>query len=505
MVKRSVGIIGGGLAGLTAAAFLTQEGWSVDVFERADAPGGCASDYLLGGCRFPTGATIAFGLEEHGALQKLLTALDINVTAHVLHHPLDIVLADRAVGIYTETSVQTQEWQQKFPSIAPQISRLFHQSQLIADSLYALAKVQLSWPLSSWHDVWIAASTLWQYPRSWWGLARYFTQPWRSLLSTYHLYPPKTPDQQAFMQMLDALLIDSIQTTSENASALMASLALDMYRRGSYTITGGLRTLADALVQRIERSGGRLHYRSIVKMCRWDESLKQWSINTGPQEPNECSDVINATGRPLPGPSAHVTHTPWSPMTPSTGAFRVDGVIARRHLPLPLASHLPRSFQIVLPDITGRPSYLHGAVYLTFHHNLCSNAQDILWTATAHTAVQYWHPRLPRSVYHARKEQAAAQVMAACDRVLPHLAALSSAVYVATPVTYYRFLHKHGVGGIPLTAQQLLHIAGSRTAHPHLYQAGDTVFPGPGTLSAVLSGFLAAQSVVGHRIRLRSS
>jgi phytoene dehydrogenase-like protein len=65
-LSKSVCIIGAGVGGLTAAAYLAKEGYKVSVLEKATTVGGSAGWYVRKGRKFPTGATIAFGLEEKG-------------------------------------------------------------------------------------------------------------------------------------------------------------------------------------------------------------------------------------------------------------------------------------------------------------------------------------------------------------------------------------------------------------------------------------------------------
>lgn len=54
-MTKSVAVIGGGIAGLAAAALLARDGYEVDLFERHDAVGGRAGSWSANGFRFDTG------------------------------------------------------------------------------------------------------------------------------------------------------------------------------------------------------------------------------------------------------------------------------------------------------------------------------------------------------------------------------------------------------------------------------------------------------------------
>ncbi|MCL6614868.1 MAG: FAD-dependent oxidoreductase, partial [Firmicutes bacterium] len=77
MIQADAVIIGGGMAGLTAAAYLARAGLDVHLFEQQAVPGGYVSSFVRGGFTFPAGTT-SFGsngivfpiLEELGLRDK---------------------------------------------------------------------------------------------------------------------------------------------------------------------------------------------------------------------------------------------------------------------------------------------------------------------------------------------------------------------------------------------------------------------------------------------------
>ena len=64
MSKESIIVVGGGIAGLTAAALLAKEGCAVTLVEAHSQLGGCAGTFQRGDYTFDVGATQVAGLEK---------------------------------------------------------------------------------------------------------------------------------------------------------------------------------------------------------------------------------------------------------------------------------------------------------------------------------------------------------------------------------------------------------------------------------------------------------
>ena len=66
-----VAVVGGGIAGLTAAALLAAEGLQVELLEAHSQCGGCAGTFRRGPYTFDAGATQVAGFEPGGIHQRL--------------------------------------------------------------------------------------------------------------------------------------------------------------------------------------------------------------------------------------------------------------------------------------------------------------------------------------------------------------------------------------------------------------------------------------------------
>ena len=72
-------VIGGGIAGLTAACLLAHEGVPVTLLEAHHQTGGCAGTFRRGPWTFDVGATQVAGLEPGGSHARLFRHLNLSL------------------------------------------------------------------------------------------------------------------------------------------------------------------------------------------------------------------------------------------------------------------------------------------------------------------------------------------------------------------------------------------------------------------------------------------
>jgi phytoene dehydrogenase-like protein len=163
---KSVCIIGAGVGGLTAVAYLAKEGYKVTVLEKATTVGGSAGWYVRRGRKFPTGATIAFGLEEKGLLRTLLKELDIDLPAEELLHPMEVILPKGKVSIVKSQALWAQALKEAFHPRRGDVVKFWGTLQRISDDVLAVTESRVSLTVRKRYDLGSLPRHAVRHPRS---------------------------------------------------------------------------------------------------------------------------------------------------------------------------------------------------------------------------------------------------------------------------------------------------------------------------------------------------
>ena len=117
-------VVGGGIAGLSAAAFVAKAGISVALFEKQDKVGGLIQTFERNGVYFDGGLR---SMENSGILFPMLRALGIEID--FVKSKTSIGVADSVMVIENEESID--EYQtlliKEFPEDAGDIKKIIHE------------------------------------------------------------------------------------------------------------------------------------------------------------------------------------------------------------------------------------------------------------------------------------------------------------------------------------------------------------------------------------------
>jgi phytoene dehydrogenase-like protein len=119
---KQVVIIGAGMAGLTAAAYLARAGLKVQIFEQHTLPGGYISSFTRKGFTFPAGPT-SFG--SNGIIFPILKELGLENNYHFLRVGHQMSWEGFDVPFHTPLQVQL-DLSERFPEDKHGLKRYFH-------------------------------------------------------------------------------------------------------------------------------------------------------------------------------------------------------------------------------------------------------------------------------------------------------------------------------------------------------------------------------------------
>ncbi len=484
-----VTVIGAGFAGLTAAALLARRGYSVRVLERDIHPGGCATAYsrktALGTFRFPVGATVASGLEPGGLFNQIYATLGMTPKAVALDPAMRLHLPDRTVFLRGTRAAWDAELERSFPGQLNEKRAFWKDIQGTADVMHHVARKFPVMPFKSLQDILDTARGI--HP----GLLKVLFGLNKTVKDALDRHGVTDPAHKAF---IDAQLLDSMQCVSDECALPNGSYALEIYRYGAQYVPGGLATIAEDLAGSIEASGSHVHYatraRGIVtekgRVVGVETHGRMFRspvvISTAP-----ATDTMALLGDAKPAalePNASSYPEIW-------GAFTLYMGVRENALPADVGCFE----QVVDFDRDGLTQNFLVSISPAWDRSRAPEGFRSI-TISTHVHAQDWF-KLSEDAYHDQKIQHEKRILARLEALWPGFNANLVHLESGSPRTFERFtLHGMGrVGGIPQTpAAANFNAQHHRTSVRGLLLAGETIFPGQGTIGVAVSGFNASRT-----------
>jgi C-3',4' desaturase CrtD len=484
-----VTIIGAGFAGLVAGALLTQMGRKVRVLERDIHPGGCAARYqrkhALGTFGFAVGATVCAGLEPGGLFNTIFNKLGIGRTLPNLDPVMRLHLNHQPVMVAGTRAGWAAELARAFPANLGKKQAFWRELQQLADIMHHAARRFPSMPWRSVYDLWDTAQGI--HP----GVFKVLLNLNNTVASLLEKHGISDPAHKAF---IDGQLLDSMQCVSEDCALPNGAYALEVYRYGAQYVPGGLASLAEDLANYIDQNGGKVHYATRARQILLDGG-KVSGVETHGR--HFISPVV-ISSIPIHDSLKLVSDSRLQPVVQKLkqlpevwGAFTMYLGVAEKALPKD--AHLFE--QIVSYNQSGLEDNFLVSISAPDDRLRAPEGYRSL-TISTHVKPQDFFG-LSEDLYHEKKQALESHILSKLESHFPNFTDGIVLLESGSPQTFERFtLHSLGrVGGIP----QMPHSANFNALHhdsglPGLFFAGETIFPGQGTLGVAVSGFNSARS-----------
>ncbi len=496
MSDNSVIVIGGGVAGLTAAALLSNEGVPVKLFESHHQLGGCAGTFRRGPYLFDVGATQVAGLETGGIHERLFRYLKCSMPAAELLDPaclVDLCDGSKPIRLWHDPQRWLEERQRQFPG---------------SESFWALCSAlhKSNWVFSG-RDPVLPSRSFWDFFQLLKAIR--FQNIAAGLLVPFSIYDLLKVcgcnTDSRLKKFLDLQLRLYSQEPSETTAALYGATVLQMAQAplGLWHIYGSMQKISDELERCCKRNGSKIFLKHKVVGLTFEQDKKiNWTVDV--IDPNglalqlPASDIVCS----LPPQSLlklmksksklsdHYLETIRRLPRPSS-AVVFYGALPKKALPIKKFSH----YQLATKDL--------GSLFISISQDGDGRAPlgKLTFIASAFSRGEEWF-ELDKITYKQKKEDILSKIM---DNLQLRLNISRSSwlhTELATPKSFaYWTGRPYGiVGGL---GQHPLRFGpfglSSRTPIKGLWLCGDSIHPGEGTAGVSQSSLMVVRQLLASR------
>jgi len=398
---------------------------------------------------------------------------------------MEIIAPDQRLTLWTDRARWEAEWRTAFPGAEAAKAHFFRWAERTGGIVHRFAARLPVLPLCTAHD--LARSLRALRPE----VLRILPDLLRTVERVLHLTGAATDPR--LVRFVDGQLLDATGSVSARCPAITGAIALDLYHRGCFVLPNGSAEIALDLVRALRRDGGEVRYQAEVTALR-RTTAGTWLVATATGDAFEARTVVaNVPVWDLPALLGQAIprrlRAACRLRARSWGAFVLHAAVHPAVLPT-----APYAFYQTLPP-PGEPLTEGRMCFITVLPARRPGGLRPVSVSTHTDPAPWW--RLERSAYEARKAQYMDRLIAACNAALPGFHRGLQWARAATPRTYAHFTGRHLglVGGLRIERPFPLVFPSHRSGLPGLYLAGDTVFPGQGTIGVTLSGINAYRSI----------
>ncbi len=470
-------VIGAGLGGLVCGALLAKKGKSVKVFEQGQIPGGCCVSFKRKGFTFDACVHYLTGCGPGGVIYFVLQMLSLenDIEFYRLSPHYKCILPGDSFEVSDDAEEYIQMLSTKFPHEKENIRPLF---QTMTEAFTGLMTLPSYSP----------------------ALLKYNSMVFQQVLDQ-HLKDNRL--KGILSSLWPCAGLPPSRTSAAELSAIVAGCALS----GNYYPKGGVQTIPNALAKALSRFGGQLELNTKVTRILMQKG-KAVGIETESRERIGASVVVsNIAARQL------FTQL----MNPRELELGFVAKLGKREFCISdflvyLGVDLdPRDYGITCHEVILRSTYDADAEYKAIlQGNLTSYLMLTCPTVCADPDLapkgQHCLVITALAPYHLRnvdwkrdKKRVAEEIIKKVEQqIVPDLSKHIVVMDSASPLTIERYtLNSEGamLGWANLPENILQNSLQLKTSVENLYLAGQWTIPGGGTLAAMLSGFLAAETI----------
>jgi C-3',4' desaturase CrtD len=484
-----VAVVGAGIAGMATAARLQSAGLATVVFEAHGQAGGCAGFFRRRGFAFDVGATTLVDFEPGGVGGELLESVGLPPVEGEALPGYVAWLPDRTVTLHRDSTRWAVERLRALGD-SPAHRCFWRLMDDVAAVFWRASRRGVRLPVRGPVDALAALRCLGVSNLP---LLRYLRWTIGDALRSFGLR-----GEAALAGLLAMLLEDTVHAPLDDAPLINGALGITIRGAGLTRARGGMFGFWRRFVAHYRALGGYL--RLGCPVLRVERRAAGFLVHTRRGD-FEARQVVSAVpvaltariGPPEVGRALERfllrDETAWG------GAVVVflgvpEGEVAGQdfthhqllhNYPAPLGDGNNMFVSVSAPGDTDSAPPGHRAVMISTHCELAG------WEG------------LSTDEYRQRKQSAGERLVALARRVYPDLGRHAVVCEVATPRTYERFTHRPrgAVGGV----RQGLHNSNQHALPHHVgvpgfWLAGDTTWPGLGTVACVLGSRIVAEGVL---------
>ena len=486
-----VAVVGAGMAGLATACRLAAAGVRTILLEQHRSVGGCAGYFRRQGFAFDVGATTLVDFEPDGVGGRWLREIGIDDPAGELLPGYVAWLPDRSITLHRDAA----RWAVERLRLGDSVRHCGFWGLLdrLAGVFWGTARQGVSLPFRGVGDALQAMRCVGvrNVP-----LARYLRWTMGDALRAYGLR-----DDAPLVGLLSMLIEDTVHSTIDQAPLINAALGVTIRGAGLTRPVGGMYGFLTRVARRYRELGGVLRLghrvdsiegrrgRFVLQAARGSVTAQQvvcalpvqLTARVGPRELREAvRTYVQRDERSVGGAIAVFLGVPEDEV--ESQDFTHHQLLQNYDAPLGNGNNM--FISVSGPgDLQSAPAGYRSVMLST------------------HCSIEEWQG-LEESDYRQKRTEILRRLIGYARRVYPNLGVAPRVCEIGTPRTYERFTLRPGgaVGGF----RQCLNNSNQNAIPqdigvPGFYLAGDTTWPGLGTVACVLGSRIVARAILAGR------